>query len=111
MKFGTGGYNPQQFQMGGQSARGQWSRSRRPPPLAAMAGAQTAFIEGPIEIQYSIKKLRYGPQKCVQEWPIGLLLEVLGHSFTYFWGPGMAWQLGLRGLRDLCNNIGFKWRV
>ena len=28
------------------------------------------------------------PQKCVAQWPFGLVLEALGHYFTYFWGPG-----------------------
>ena len=26
----------------------------------------------------------------VTEWPFGLVLEVVGHTVTYFWGPGTA---------------------
>ena len=31
-----------------------------------------------------------GPQKYVKQQPFGLLLEVLGHDFAYFWGPGSS---------------------
>ena len=34
-----------------------------------------------------------GPQRCMKSWPLGLVLEVLGHDVAYCKGPGRACKL------------------